>query len=123
FEIELPTMEMSSMLSSGGFGAELGADGQKKILIVDNDPSVLNLLDEFLQNAGYAVIGSTGGEDALHILIQTEVDLVITDLSMPRMSGHNLAVKIRELEPDLPIVYLSGAADAKKAFDKDQSEL
>lgn len=123
FEIELPTMEMSSMLSSGGFGPELGADGQQKILIVDNDPSVLNLLDEYLQSAGYAVIGSTGGEDALHILIQTEVDLVITDLSMPRMSGHDLAVKIRELEPDLPIIYLSGATDAKNAFNQDKDEL
>src|SRR5690606_35755749 len=94
-----------------------------KILIVDNDPSVLNLLDEYLQNAGYAVIGSTGGEDALHILIQTEVDLVITDLSMPRMSGHDLAVKIRELEPELPIIYLSGAADAKTAFEQDTDSL
>src|SRR5690606_37993063 len=96
FEIVFPTMEMRIMLSSGGIGSELGSDGQQKILIVDNDPSVLNLLDEYLHNAGYAVIGSTGGEDAFHILIQTEVDLVITDLSMPRMSGHDLAVKIRE---------------------------
>lgn len=123
FEIELPTMEMSSMLSSGGFGPEIGVDGHKKILIVDDDPSVLNLLDNILQQAGYAVIGSTGGEDALHILIQTEVDLVITDLSMPKLSGHELAKKIREIETDLPIIYLSAASDAKAAFTRDQKDL
>src|SRR5690606_3241327 len=95
----------------------------KKILIVDDDPSVLNLLDEILSGAGYAVIGSTGGEDALHILIQAEIDLVISDLAMPRLSGRELAVKIRNIEPDLPILYLSGSADAKDAFTQDQQTL
>lgn len=123
FEIELPTMEMSSMLSSGGFSSEIGNGHHKKILIVDDDPSVLNLLDEILSGAGYAVIGSTGGEDALHILIQAEIDLVISDLAMPRLSGRELAVKIRNIEPDLPILYLSGSADAKEAYSQDQQTL
>ncbi len=123
FVFELPTMEMSSMISSGGFGPEIGDEGQKKILIVDNDPNVLNQLDEILQAAGYSVVGSTGGDDALHILIQTEIDLVITDLIMPKLSGTELAKKIRSLEEELPIVYLSGALNAKDVFDKDKADL
>ncbi len=123
FKFELPTMEMSSMISSGGFGPEIGDEGQKKILIVDNDPNVLNQLDEILQAAGYSVVGSTGGDDALHILIQTEIDLVITDLIMPKLSGSELAKKIRNLEDELPIIYLSGALNAKEVFDKDKNDL
>ncbi|PIP90073.1 MAG: hypothetical protein COW01_09340 [Bdellovibrionales bacterium CG12_big_fil_rev_8_21_14_0_65_38_15] len=123
FSIQLPTMEMSSMITSGGFGPEIGEGDQKKILIVDNDPAVLNELDEMLQAAGYSVVGSTGGDDALHILIQTEIDLVITDLAMPKFSGSELAQKIRALEEDIPIIYLSGALNGKETFQKDKETL
>lgn len=123
FQFTLPTMEMSSMLTSGGFGPDIGGSGQKKILIVDDDAQVLNQLDSLLQEAGYSVIGSTGGEDALHILIQTEIDLIITDLHMPRLSGTDLSTKIRQIEEELPIIYLSGALDAQNIFEQDKDKL
>tara|TARA_R110000868_G_scaffold16687_1_gene74174 strand:- start:2761 stop:4257 length:1497 start_codon:yes stop_codon:yes gene_type:complete len=122
-KFDLPTMEMSSMLTSGGFGPEIGPAGQKKILIVDDEPAILNQLDEILHDAGYSVVSSTGGEDALNLLIQTEIDLIITDLFMPRMSGSELSQKVRLLEEDIPIIYLSGAPNAQEIFDKDKNSL
>ncbi|MBH47442.1 MAG: hypothetical protein CME71_04660 [Halobacteriovorax sp.] len=122
-KFDLPTMEMSSMLTSGGFGPEIGPVGQKKVLIVDDEPIVLNQLDELLRGAGYSVVSSTGGEDALNLLIQTEIDLVITDLFMPRMSGSDLSSKVRMLEEDIPIIYLSGAPNAQEIFEKDKKNL
>ncbi len=123
FEIKLPTMEMSSMLASGGFGPHIGQNENAKILIVDDNPEILNLLDHLLRQNGYSVIGSMGGEEAINLLIQTEVDLVITDLLMPKLSGSDLAKHINEIEPDLPILYLSGAKDAQKIFENDSKSL
>lgn len=122
FEIILPSMEMSSMLASGGFTASIGKDAQKKILIIDDNPEVLNLLDTLLRQHNYLVIGSNGGEDALSLLIQTEIDLVVTDLLMPKISGSELSSQLHMVEPDLPIIYLSGDKNAQKVFDQDRSK-
>jgi CheY-like chemotaxis protein len=62
-----------------------------------------------LQYAGFRVVTAADGMEALAILpTMTEMDLLITDIRMPRMGGHALSQRILAQRPDLPIIYISG---------------
>ena len=67
-----------------------------KILLVDNDSIYLNLLAEVLALHAYIVVKARNGEEALDILWKESVDLVISDISMPKMNGMNLYGTIRK---------------------------
>ncbi len=77
---------------------------------MDDDPAVLAVTGRFLQRMGYRVIPATGGNEALAALRKhtAEVDLVITDFSMPDMDGPALAPLLREIKPGLRLVGASG---------------
>lgn len=81
-----------------------------KILVVDNDPVYLNLLAEVLRLHSFAALTARDGEAALELLKQEPVDLVISDISMPKMNGMNLYRSIRQ-DPNLkslPFAWNSG---------------
>jgi len=67
-----------------------------KILLVDNDPIYLNLLTEVLSLYSHTVIKANDGESALQFLKGEQVDLIISDVSMPKMNGMTLHMNIRE---------------------------
>lgn len=69
-----------------------------KILLVDNDPVYRNLMAEVLRLHSFDTITATNGEEALQILRSESVDLVISDISMPKMNGINLYKNIRSDE-------------------------
>jgi hypothetical protein len=87
------------------------------VLIVDDEPLVLSLLRRVLDNAGFEAIEAQSGEQALAILSDrgTQLDLLLTDLKMPGMSGQELAEKALTLRPELPILYMSGYCDRAAA--------
>ncbi|WP_339529853.1 response regulator [Pseudomonas mucidolens] len=79
------------------------------ILLVDDDPLVLINTGAMLEDLGHHVVPAAGGQDALAVLTQGEhVDLVITDMAMPDMTGIELANQIELLFPELPIILSSG---------------
>ena len=80
------------------------------ILCVDDEPYILNILDEFLQEQGYRVTSFEKGTDALAYLDMTkeQVDLVITDMTMPEMSGLELGRKIFSVRSHLPVMLCTG---------------
>jgi CheY-like chemotaxis protein len=82
----------------------------KKILIVDDDGDWLNYLSDLLYHPGYPTILRTArsGEEALKRL--EHVDLVISDLQMPLMSGWELLKKIKAKRPDLPVILQSSGS-------------
>lgn len=83
-----------------------------RILLVDDDLSVLDLTQELLGLSGYAVLAAPGGAAALaHIAAGERFDAVITDHSMPGMSGEELIVRIRALLPTLPCLLMTGHGD------------
>ncbi|MEO2144463.1 MAG: response regulator, partial [bacterium] len=86
-----------------------------KILVIDDEPSVLRLAEKVLLRAGFDPLISTGGKEAVRILEQNAPDLacIILDLTMPDMSGGEVFEKIRRIRTDLPILFCSG-------FDDDQ---
>jgi CheY-like chemotaxis protein len=80
-----------------------------KLLVVDDDPDILALVQLRLQRAGHRVIGASSGAEALAIVAERGVpDLAVLDVSMPGMSGLELLSTLREQESkDLPAVFLS----------------
>lgn len=80
-----------------------------KILIVDDTPHIHRLLTLMLQRINHTTISADNGREALEQLENTSVDLMITDLNMPEMSGFTLMEKVRSKEEfkNLPIIMLS----------------
>jgi len=84
--------------------------GSGTVLVVDDESIVLRLTEAILTEFGYKVLAVNGGQKALGVLAQPDssVNLVITDLVMPGMGGRELAEKIRQQFPRLPIMPMSG---------------
>lgn len=83
---------------------------QKKILVVDDDRQLCHLLVDTLQTIGYESRGASSAREALVILESAPIDLVISDISMPRMDGFQLAAWIREKYPHVKVLLITGVA-------------
>lgn len=80
----------------------------RKILVVDDDPVVGKSFSRVLNNKGYAVITASSGEDALEKLRHQNYDAVFTDIKMPGMSGMEVAKYLKENQPWMPVVIVTG---------------
>ncbi len=77
------------------------------ILVVDDDPNILEVLCARLSAADFSVIPAEDGPSALKILQKKNIDLLISDVKMPEMSGMDLLDEVRKLYPDLPVIFLT----------------
>lgn len=85
---------------------------QGHVLIVDDETSARDFLDDVLRAAGYITARAMDGQEALEIAEQFgPFDLLVTDEMMPRMEGHVLAERLRQREPWLKVLYLTGHSD------------
>ncbi|MBO0367627.1 response regulator [Pseudomonas putida] len=84
------------------------------LLVVEDDGIVRMLMVEVLEDLGYKVIEAADATSALAILNDpaTPLDLLMTDVGLPDMSGQDLAGKAREIRPLLPVLFASGYADS-----------
>jgi CheY-like chemotaxis protein len=84
----------------------------RHVLIVDDETAARDFMDLVLRNAGYITARAMNGEEALEMSQQFgPFDLLVTDEMMPRMQGHELAQRLREREPWLKVLYLTGYSD------------
>ena len=91
-------------------------DAIRKVLVVDDDPVVGKSFDRVLSGKGYAVITARNGEEALNKLRSETYDVVFTDIKMPGMNGLEVAERLRETQPWLPVVIVTGyGTDAYEA--------
>ncbi len=82
---------------------------RKTILVVDDEPEVLNVLTNILRSAGYTVVPLGDAETSLKTIKGgAKIDLVITDLVMPGMDGSEFAEVVRKTLPDVPVILLTG---------------
>lgn len=88
--------------------------GTKKLLIVDDDPSTMQVLSEILSPyvEEERIVIANDGEDALRLFSPGDFMAVLTDIIMPRMSGIELAHRIATIDPDVPVVIMSGYSEA-----------
>jgi len=80
---------------------------ERHVLIVDDDPSILEVLDARLCAAGFVVHGAGDGPAALRILKSRQIDILVSDMKMPEMSGMELLTQARASHPRLPIIFLT----------------
>ncbi len=87
--------------------------GFERILLVEDDQAVRELASETLRILGYKVIEAGNGNDAIAIFKQEEqhIDILITDVVMPQMGGKELANRLKEIAPELKIIFTSGYAE------------
>ncbi|WP_129644756.1 hybrid sensor histidine kinase/response regulator [Peristeroidobacter agariperforans] len=96
--------------------ASTRAEGRgRRVMYIDDEDALVYLMTRVLQKCGYRVTGFTDAEQALQALRErpAEFDVVVTDLSMPGMSGFHVAQVIREIRADLPVVVTSGYVRAE----------
>lgn len=87
-----------------------GASGT--VLLVEDDEAVRALARRTLEGKGFAVVEAADGEEALRIAMDNDgIDVVVTDLTMPRLSGEDLAARVREQKPGAGIVLMSGFSE------------
>jgi CheY-like chemotaxis protein len=86
-----------------------GGSASKRILVVDDDPRVREVLSAMLESAGYEVSLAPNGRDAVAILENQEFTAILTDLVMPEQEGIETIKLIRKDYPDLKIIAMSGA--------------
>ncbi|MCT4606495.1 MAG: response regulator transcription factor [Marinisporobacter sp.] len=83
---------------------------KENILVVDDEKEIRDLIKIYLENEGYDVILGSNGEEALKVLEDQEVHLIILDIMMPKMDGIKACMKIRE-EKKMPIIMLSAKSE------------
>lgn len=112
FHVYLPLSGEPIEHASDGPSRTMGS-GSETILVVDDEPSVSKLLDDALSPAGYRILtaSSAGVAIALAEDRAQRIDLLLTDVVMPDMPGRDLAAVLRDLRPELPVVYMSGSVD------------
>ncbi len=85
------------------------------ILVVDDEPNYLVVLSELLRDEGFEVFTAPAGEDALGIVKEVDLDMVISDMQMPGMDGMALLDEIKRIDEDLPVLIITAYAEVDKA--------
>jgi two-component system cell cycle response regulator CpdR len=87
------------------------------VLLVDDDPAVLDVIASMLEEIGCRVIRANGGAEALDLLQHHDrISILITDINMPSMDGHELAERATRLRPALKVLQLSGRERRRDGF-------
>jgi CheY-like chemotaxis protein len=110
FRIELPSCVDALPAPETLRPARAQPVSRETVLLVEDEDLVRSLAQRVLEQRGYRVFAAQGATDALdlHSQIPGRVDLVVTDVVMPGLGGRQLAERLRERQPDLPVLFMSG---------------
>ena len=114
FDIYLPQAEVTAAHTGGGEEVACSRGGTETVLLVEDEPSVRKLVAEVQQQQGYRVLEATNGEEALRVAgrhAKEDVQLLLTDLVMPRMGGRELAERLLSQAPEVKVLFTSGYPD------------
>ncbi len=94
----------------------MNGDGDARILVVDDVPENLRLLEAVLAPRGYDVVSATDGRAALELVKAADLDLVLLDVVMPQMDGYEVCRELREREETavLPVIMITSSTGAEK---------
>ena len=110
FDIFLPVVDADGELLATETERDAPASGSGRILCVDDERSIALLEQRMLENSGYEVTTAGSGSEALALFESApeRFDLLITDLTMPRMTGDRLAAHVLAIRPDIPVLLCTG---------------
>jgi|SRR5580658_8188395 CheY-like chemotaxis protein len=83
-----------------------------RILLVDDNKLGLCARKSVLEELGHRIATAANGVDALELFVDRKFDMVVTDYKMPRMNGLELIASLRKIDPDLPVILISGFVDS-----------
>ncbi len=90
---------------------------QYKLLLVDDDPYTLTGIGQNLESEGYEVTTAENGESALELIKKSDFDLIITDIVMNGIDGIELLKQVKEINPEIKAIILTGYGDMTSAID------
>jgi PAS domain S-box-containing protein len=113
FKIYLPRIDENFDTEKKSDIREEMASGMEKILLVEDEQMVRNLSRQILENCGYTIIEASNGAEAFEMCSRSdyEIDLLLTDVVMPKMGGRELAEKLAETHPQMKVLFTSGYTD------------
>lgn len=113
FDVYLPAAEGSAHTLDVREDHRAPANGTETILVVEDEEPLRRMLRRVLEQRGYTVFTAESGRDALKLTLDHdgEIDLVVTDVVMPTMSGPQFAEHLRIARPHVPVIYVSGYTD------------
>jgi signal transduction histidine kinase/ActR/RegA family two-component response regulator len=109
FQVNLPIIENAEVVTE--FEPSNGAaKGNERILLIDDEEQIISMEQQMLENLGYQVTALTDSVEALDEFAKQpqNFDLVITDMTMPHMTGDELAQKLLDIKPDIPVILCTG---------------
>jgi PAS domain S-box-containing protein len=108
FHVYLPRLEGDETLEKEGFTSM--PRGNETILLVDDEEALVNAVKQMLEHLGYKVTATTNSAEALHLFVQRpeQFDLIVTDYTMPKMTGTDLAREIMQIRSNIPIILCTG---------------
>ena len=108
FNVYLPTIKEEALAEREA--AISLQTGTEHILLVDDEPDLVDIVERILTRLGYRVTTASGSLEALDIFQKSydEIDLVLTDLTMPKMTGDRLAMELMKINPLIPVVITTG---------------
>jgi PAS domain S-box-containing protein len=114
FKIYLPCVVESAQKVVSAESSPGLPGGSETVLVVEDEDSVRNLARSVLEAKGYSVLEASGGQEALRIAREYEgtIDILLTDVMMPRMSGSDLARRMAAERPGLKVVFVSGYSES-----------
>lgn len=112
FEVLLPRLAAEPVEFANDVSLSIPG-GNEHVLFIDDEEALVNMAQSSLGNLGYSVIVETGGNKALEVFRSNpeSFDIVITDLTMPGMTGIELAERLKSVRPEIPIILCSGSID------------
>jgi PAS domain S-box-containing protein len=110
FKIYLPAYQTDSTTLASSQSQPVSRGGHETILLVEDNELVRSLSQRALQDKGYLILESRSGDEALSLVgqYQGQIDLLLTDVVMPRISGRELAEQLKALHPRLKVLFMSG---------------
>jgi response regulator RpfG family c-di-GMP phosphodiesterase len=120
FSRPVPADDLAVILREGkhlSFGSEPEAVAENTLLLVDDEPNVINSLRRLLRREGYRILTANSGTDALELLALHTVQVIISDQRMSGMSGVEFLSKVKDLYPDTVRMSLSGYSDISMVTD------
>jgi PAS domain S-box-containing protein len=117
FRIHLPLAEAETVAKQDSTAFGITFQGRERVLLAEDEEDVRTLAARVLEECGYEVLAASDGLDALTMLREhgDGIDLLITDIVMPNMDGPELAQKVRMMQPEAKLLFISGYASQVEA--------